>query len=92
RVSAASRPARSAAASASSSPARSAQPRRPAGLPATPGRRRLEDRRHRHPVRRQRLTLRATPPTTGRLTYRVYKSADRDHAASTSARQTVTVS
>jgi hypothetical protein len=36
-------------------------------------------------------TLRATPPTTGRLTYRVYKSADRDHAASASARQTVTV-
>jgi serine protease len=36
-------------------------------------------------------TLRATPPTTGRLTYRVYKSADRDHAASASAKQTVTV-
>jgi hypothetical protein len=35
-------------------------------------------------------TLRATPPTTGRLTYRVYKSADRDHAAA-SAKQTVTV-
>jgi hypothetical protein len=36
-------------------------------------------------------TLRATPPTTGRLTYRVYKSADRDHAASASAKQTVAV-
>jgi hypothetical protein len=36
-------------------------------------------------------TLRATPPTTGRLTYRVYKSADRNHAASASAKQTVTV-
>jgi hypothetical protein len=37
-----------------------------------------------------RYTLRATPPR-GRLTYRVYKGADRDHAAAGSARQTVTV-
>jgi serine protease len=36
-------------------------------------------------------TLRVTPPTKGQLTYRVYKSADRDHAASASAKQTVTV-
>jgi hypothetical protein len=36
-------------------------------------------------------TLRATPPTRGRLTYRVYKSADRDHAASGSAKQTINV-
>jgi hypothetical protein len=36
-------------------------------------------------------TLRAKPPIKGRLTYRVYKSADRDHAASASANQTVTV-
>jgi hypothetical protein len=36
-------------------------------------------------------TLRATPPTKGHLTYRVYKSADRDHAASGSAKQTVNV-
>ena len=36
-------------------------------------------------------TLRATPPTKGTLAYRVYKSADRDHAPSGSARQTVKV-
>jgi len=36
-------------------------------------------------------TLRATPPTKGRLTYRAYKSADRDHAASGSANQTINV-
>ncbi|HEU4399484.1 MAG TPA: carboxypeptidase-like regulatory domain-containing protein [Actinomycetota bacterium] len=37
-----------------------------------------------------RYTLRAKPPK-GRLTYRVYKGADRDHVASASARQAVTV-
>jgi hypothetical protein len=36
-------------------------------------------------------TLRAKPPTKGKLTYRIYKSADRDHLASASAKQTVTV-
>jgi hypothetical protein len=36
-------------------------------------------------------SLRAKPPTKGKLTYRVYKSADRDHLASASANQTVTV-
>jgi hypothetical protein len=36
-------------------------------------------------------TLRAKPPVKGRLTYRVYKSADRDHVASASAKQAVTV-
>jgi hypothetical protein len=36
-------------------------------------------------------TLRAKPPVKGRLIYRVYKSADRDHLASASAKQTVTV-
>ena len=36
-------------------------------------------------------TLRVKPPK-GRLTYRVYKSADRDHVAAASANQTVTVS
>jgi hypothetical protein len=36
-------------------------------------------------------TLRVKPPK-GRLTYRVYKSADRDHAAAASANQAVTVS
>jgi hypothetical protein len=36
-------------------------------------------------------TLRAKPPTKGKLTYRVYKSADRDHLASASAKQTATV-
>jgi hypothetical protein len=35
--------------------------------------------------------LRAKPPVKGRLTYRVYKSADRDHLASASANQTITV-
>jgi serine protease len=40
---------------------------------------------------RSGYTLRATPPIKGRLTYRVYKGADRDHAAAASARQTVTV-
>jgi hypothetical protein len=35
--------------------------------------------------------LRAKPPTRGKLTYRVYKSADRDHLASASAKQTITV-
>jgi hypothetical protein len=33
-------------------------------------------------------TLRVTPPARGQLTYRVYKGADRDHAASGSAKQT----
>jgi hypothetical protein len=36
-------------------------------------------------------SLHAKPPVKGRLTYRVYKSADRDHVASASANQTVTV-
>jgi hypothetical protein len=36
-------------------------------------------------------SLRAKPLTKGKLTYRVYKSADRDHLASASAKQTVTV-
>jgi hypothetical protein len=36
-------------------------------------------------------TLRARPPAKGKLTYRVYKSADADHAASASANQAVTV-
>jgi hypothetical protein len=36
-------------------------------------------------------SLRAKPPTKGKLTYRVYKSADRDHVASASANQTITV-
>jgi hypothetical protein len=36
-------------------------------------------------------TLRAKPPVKGRLIYRIYKSADRDHLASASAKQTVTV-
>jgi hypothetical protein len=35
--------------------------------------------------------LRAKPPTKGKLTYRVYKSADRGHLASASAKQTITV-
>jgi hypothetical protein len=37
-------------------------------------------------------TLRAKPPGKGRLTYRVYKSADADHVDGASARQAVTVS
>ncbi len=36
-------------------------------------------------------TLRATPRARGRLTYRVYKAADADHASGASARFTVTV-
>ena len=36
-------------------------------------------------------TLRAKPPVRGRLTYRVYKSADADHAVGASAIQTVRV-
>jgi hypothetical protein len=37
-------------------------------------------------------SLRAKPRAKGKLTYRVYKSADRDHVASASANQAVTVS
>jgi hypothetical protein len=36
-------------------------------------------------------TVRAKPPTKGRLLYRVYKSADTDHVAGASASQSVTV-
>jgi hypothetical protein len=36
-------------------------------------------------------SLRVKPPVKGRLIYRVYKSADRDHLASASAKQTVAV-
>jgi hypothetical protein len=36
-------------------------------------------------------TLRAKPPTRGRLTYRAYKGADGDHVAAASANQAVTV-
>jgi hypothetical protein len=40
---------------------------------------------------RSTYTLRAKPPVRGKLTYRVYKSADRDHTAAASANQTITV-
>jgi hypothetical protein len=36
-------------------------------------------------------SLRAKPPSRGRLTYRVYKGADGDHVAAASASQAVTV-
>jgi hypothetical protein len=37
-------------------------------------------------------SLRANPPVKEKLIHEVYKSADRDHVASASANQTVTVS
>jgi hypothetical protein len=36
--------------------------------------------------------MRAKPPHKSQLTYRVYKSTDRDHVTATSANQTVAVS